>query len=84
MPIDAASAVVPLVPAVVPLVTEPSAPDTAAAAPADKAVIKIEIRGAVVPVMPDCGPDCGPDRAAALAVGLRGVLRPSRIRPSGS
>lgn len=63
LPIDTA-------PTFVPLVIEPLAPDTAAAAPADTAVIKVEICGAVLHVTPDCSPE----RAAALASALRKVL----------
>jgi len=58
------------VPAFVPLVIEPSALDTVAAAPADTGVIKVEICGAFVHVMPECSPD----RAAALVAALRKVL----------
>jgi transposase len=58
-PIDAAAAFVPLV-------IEPSA----AAAPAETTVIKIEICGAVLHV----APDCSPDRAAALVAALRKAL----------
>lgn len=63
VPIDAA-------PAFVPLVNEPSASDTAAAAATETAVIKIEICGAVLHV----APDCSPDRAAALVAALRKAL----------
>ena len=55
-------------PTFVPLVIEPLA--DAAAASADTGVIRIEICGAVLHVMPDCSPD----RAAALAAALRKVL----------
>ena len=54
-------------PTFVPLVIEPFA---AAAASADTGVIRVEICGAVLHVMPDCSPD----RAAALAAALRKVL----------
>lgn len=57
-------------PTFVPLVIEPSAPDTVATAPADTAVIRVEICGAVLHVTPECRPD----RAAALAAALRKVL----------
>lgn len=63
LPCDAA-------PAFVPLVVEPPALDTAAAAPADTSVIRVEICGAVLHVTPDCSPE----RAAALAAALRKVL----------
>ena len=53
------------VPAFVPLVFEPLAD-----ASADTGVIRVEICGAVLHVMPDCSPD----RAAALAAALRKVL----------
>jgi transposase len=55
-------------PTFVPLVIEPLA--DAAAASADTGVIRVEICGAVLDVMPDCSPD----RAAALAAALRKVL----------
>lgn len=57
-------------PTFVPLVIEPSPPDTAAAAPADTGVIRVDICGAVLHVTPDCNPE----RAAALAAALRKVL----------
>ncbi len=63
VPIDVA-------PAFVPLVIEPSAPDTAAVALADTGVIRVEICGAVLHV----APDCSPERAAALVAALRKVL----------
>lgn len=49
-------------PTFVPLVIEPSTPETAAAALSDTAVIRVEICGAVLHVTPDCSPE----RAAAL------------------
>ena len=52
-------------PTFVPLVIEPLAD-----ASADTGVIRVEICGAVLHVMPDCSPD----RAAALAAALRKVL----------
>ena len=52
-------------PTFVPLVIEPLAD-----ASADTGVIRVEICGAVLDVMPDCSPD----RAAALAAALRKVL----------
>ena len=63
VPIDAA-------PAFVPLVIEPSAVDTVAAALTDTGVIKVEICGAVLHV----APACSPDHAAALVAALRKVL----------
>lgn len=63
LPVDAA-------PTFVPLVIEPSAPEAAAAAPVDTAVIRVEICGAVLHV----APDCSPERATALAAALRKVL----------
>lgn len=57
-------------PTFVPLVIEPSPPDTAAAAPADTGVIRVDICGAVLHVTPDCNPE----RAAALVAALRKVL----------
>ena len=57
-------------PTFVPLVIEPLADAAAAAASADTGVIRVEICGAVLHVMPDCSPD----RAAALAAALRKVL----------
>ena len=57
-------------PTFVPLVIEPSPPDTAAAAPADTGVIRVDICGVVLHVTPDCNPE----RAAALAAALRKVL----------
>lgn len=57
-------------PTFVPLVIEPSAPDTAAEARADTGVIRVEICGAILHV----APDCSPERAAALASALRKEL----------
>ena len=57
-------------PTFVPLVIEPLADAAAAAASADTGVIRVEICGAVLHVMPYCSPD----RAAALAAALRKVL----------
>jgi transposase len=62
-------------PTFVPLVIEPLAD-----ASADTGVIRVEICGAVLHVMPDCSPE----RVAALAAALRKALLSSPIRPSGS
>ena len=69
---DGPAVVVPVdvAPTFVPLVIEPLADAAAAAASADTGVIRVEICGAVLHVMPDCSPD----RAAALAAALRKVL----------
>ena len=58
-------AVLDAAPAFVPLVIEPLAD-----ASADTGVIRVEICGAVLHVMPDCSPE----RVAALAAALRKVL----------
>lgn len=63
VPIDAA-------PAFVPLVIEPPISDTAAAAVGGTGVIRVEICGAVLHVVPDCSPE----RVAALAAALRKAL----------
>lgn len=63
VPIDVASAFVPLV-------VEPSGSDTAAAAVGSTGVIRMGICGAVLHV----SPDCSPERAAALAAALRKAL----------
>jgi transposase len=57
-------------PTFVPLMIEPTAPDMAATAPADTAVIRVDICGAVLHL----APGCSPERAAALAAALRKVL----------
>jgi transposase len=63
VPIDAAAAFVPLV-------IEPSISDTAAAVVGGTGVIRVEICGAVLHVVPDCSPE----RVAALAAALRKAL----------
>ena len=63
MPVD-------MSPTFVPLVIESLANSAATVASADTGVIRVEICGAVLHVMPDCSPE----RVAALAAALRKAL----------
>jgi transposase len=59
-----------MAPAFVPLVIEPSAADTAAAAVTETGVIKVKICSAVLHV----APGCSPERAVASVAALRKAL----------